>query len=51
MVSVTQDGDYKIVTGTPDEILVEIKNDSVAIKDVVGFQYNSSTDLAVLYQT
>lgn len=50
MVDITTEGDYKIVTGTETEVLQEMNGDSVAIKDVLGFQHVDTSDVAVLYQ-
>lgn len=49
MVSTTSAGDYKIVNGTTDEIVAEMNNDDVVRQNVLGFQFNSSTDVTVMY--
>ena len=51
MVSVTQDGDYKVVSGTAAEILTEMKNDQVTKADVLGFQHDTDSDMAVMYES
>lgn len=50
MVSVTEDGDYKIVTGTASEVLTEVKNDGVSRKDFVGFHHDTDSDMTVMYE-
>lgn len=46
----TQVGEYKIVSGDESTVLTAMNADKVTKCDVLGFQYNSATDVAVIYE-
>ena len=49
MVDETSIGGYTAVSGTAEEVLQNLKDNNVVRDNVLGFTYNSSTDMAVIY--